>query len=59
VQASQLIASVSASRLYLTLLPPNYTPEPIPQPEPYLPALPGENGTQMTPYGPTGIQNQR
>ena len=58
-QASQLIAAIAPNKLYLTLLPPNYTPEPLPQPEPYVAALPGEDPTQLTPYGPTGIQNQR
>jgi hypothetical protein len=58
-QASQLIAAIAPNKLYLTLLPPNYTPEPLPQPEPFVGALPGEDPTQLTPYGPTGIQNQR
>jgi pilus assembly protein CpaB len=57
-QASQLIASIAPQELYLTLLPPNYTPEPLPQQA--LPSvLPGEDASQLTPYGPNGIQNQR
>jgi pilus assembly protein CpaB len=58
-QAAQMIASVSPSELYLTLLPPNYTPEPLPQINPNPSVLPGEDASQLTPYGPTGIQNQR
>ena len=40
-KASQLIASISPDKLYLTLLPPNYTPEPLPQPDPYPSRAPG------------------
>jgi Flp pilus assembly protein CpaB len=58
-KASQLIASIAPNRLYLTLLPPNYTPVALPQQDALLGSLPGEDPTQLTPYGPTGIQNQR
>jgi len=57
-KAAQIIASISPDRLYLTLLPPNYTPEPLPQQD-YPAVLPGEDGSQLTPYGPNGLQNQR
>jgi pilus assembly protein CpaB len=57
-KASQLIASISPDKLYLTLLPPNYTPVPL-SPDGYPAVLPGEDPAQLTPYGPTGIQNQR
>ena len=57
--ASQIIASIAPNKLYLTLLPPNYTPVPLPQPDPFPATLPGENPTQLTPYGPTGIANVR
>jgi pilus assembly protein CpaB len=58
-KAAQLIASISPGRLYLTLLPPNYTPESLPQQDAYPAVLPGEDASQLTPYGPNGIQNQR
>jgi pilus assembly protein CpaB len=58
-KAAQLIASTPAAQLYLTLLPPNYTPEPLPQQDPNPAVLPGEDPSQLTPYGPNGIQNQR
>jgi len=57
-QAAQLIASISQQDLYLTLLPPNYTPQPLPQ-QAVPSVLPGEDPSQLTPYGPNGIQNQR
>ena len=57
--AAQLLASVSPDELYLTLLPQNYTPEALPKLEPFPAVLPGEDPSQLTPYGPTGIQNQR
>jgi pilus assembly protein CpaB len=57
-KASQLIASISPDKLYLTLLPPNYTPVPL-SADPYPAVLPGEDPSQLTPYGPSGIQNQR
>jgi pilus assembly protein CpaB len=57
-KASQLIASISPDKLYLTLLPPNYTPVPL-SADAYPSVLPGEDPAQLTPYGPTGIQNQR
>jgi len=57
-KASQLIASISPDKLYLTLLPPNYTPVPL-SADGYPAVLPGEDPNQLTPYGPAGIQNIR
>lgn len=58
-QAAQLIASVDPGSLYLTLLPANYTPEALPPLNPFPVALPGEDPTQLTPYGPQGFQTQK
>lgn len=55
--AAQTIASV-AGNLYLTLLPTDYTPVPIPPLDPFVPVLPGEDANQLTPYGPNGYQEQ-
>jgi Flp pilus assembly protein CpaB len=54
--AAQLIASVGSDQWYLTLVPPDYTPAPLPAPDPFQPNLPGEDGNQLTPYGPEGLQ---
>ena len=58
-KASQLIASVSPDKIYLTLLPQNYTPEALPKLDGFPALLPGEDPTQLTPYGPSGIQNEK
>jgi Flp pilus assembly protein CpaB len=58
-RAAQLIASLSPDRLYLTLLPQNYTPEALPKLDPFPTALPGEDANQLTPYGPAGFQSQK
>lgn len=53
-RAAQLIASVPAGQIYLTLLPEDYGPAAL-GPVSELPAeLPGEVGTELTPYGPDG-----
>lgn len=52
-QAAQLIASVPASGIYLTLVPKDYQPEPLPPLDTASP-LPGEIANQLTPYGPEG-----
>jgi Flp pilus assembly protein CpaB len=57
--AAQLIASVSPESIYLTLVSPSYAPEPLPDLAAAMPLLPGEDPAQLTPYGPSGIQNQR
>jgi Flp pilus assembly protein CpaB len=53
--AAALLASVSKSELYLTLLPDNYTPVALPAFDPTMPLLPGQDPAQITPYGPTGF----
>jgi len=51
--AAQHIASVEPSGIYLTLVPKDYQPEPLP-PLDTAAALPGESAGQLTPYGPEG-----
>lgn len=53
--AAQLIASVPQDGFYLSLLPPTYTPTPLPAIDPNISLLPGEDGAQITPYGPAGL----
>lgn len=52
--AAQFIASVPQEGFYLTLLPEQYTPGPIPPLDPLIALLPGEDAAQLTPCGPTG-----
>jgi hypothetical protein len=54
-QAAQLIASLDPTTFYLTLLPQKYTPTALPQLDPFPAVLPGEDATQLTPYGPDGF----
>jgi Flp pilus assembly protein CpaB len=51
--AAQQIASVPAGSFYLTLVPKDYQPQPLPALDINLP-LPGETADQLTPYGPAG-----
>jgi pilus assembly protein CpaB len=51
--AAQQIASVSAGSFYLTLVPKDYQPVPLPALDVNAP-LPGEAADQLTPYGPDG-----
>lgn len=51
--AAQRIASVDPSAVYLTLVPRDYQPEPLPPLDVASP-LPGEVGGELTPYGPSG-----
>jgi len=51
--AAQKIASVPAGSFYLTLVPKDYQPEPLPALDAGAP-LPGEDPSQLTPYGPEG-----
>ena len=45
---------------YLTLLPSNFKPEVIPRLDPFqFATLPGEDPTQLTPYGPQEFQGQK
>jgi hypothetical protein len=57
--AAQMVASVDPSLMYLTLLPPDYVPEALGQVDPFPAVLPGEDATQLTPYGPQGFQGQK
>ena len=54
-QAAQLLASLNSGDFYLTLLPQTYTPTALPQLDPFPAVLPGEDATQLTPYGPSGF----
>ena len=57
--AALLIASIAPEELYLTLLPQNYVAEKLPRLDPLPQVLPGEDETQLTPYGPQGFQGQK
>lgn len=52
-EAAQRIASVAGSDFYLTLVPKDYQPTPLPPLDVGAP-LPGESPGQVTPYGPDG-----
>lgn len=52
-QAAQKIASVEAGSFYLTLVPKDYQPTPLPPLDVNAP-LPGESSGELTPYGPAG-----
>jgi Flp pilus assembly protein CpaB len=52
--AAQYIASISPDGFYLTLLPEQYTPSPLPPIDAAVPLLPGEDAAQLTPCGPAG-----
>lgn len=54
--AAQRIASVSTDQWYLTLLPTDYAPAPLPPFDPTSPVLPGEDAAVLTPYGPEGFE---
>lgn len=51
--AAQQIASVDGGSFYLTLVPKDYQPTPLPPLDVNAP-LPGETDGQLTPYGPAG-----
>lgn len=51
--AAQQMASVAGGSYYLTLVPKDYQPEPLPPLDVNAP-LPGETAGQLTPYGPDG-----
>jgi pilus assembly protein CpaB len=55
IEAAQMITALDSSLLYLALIGPDYVPEPVPQFDlnPSEP-LPGETGSELTPYGPDG-----
>ncbi len=52
--AAQRIASVGGDQWYLTLVPPDYAPAPLPPFDPTVALLPGEDPAILTPYGPAG-----
>lgn len=54
--AAQVIASVGSDQWYLTLLPSDYVPAPLPSFDPLVPVLPGEDAAVLTPYGPEGFE---
>lgn len=54
-EAAQRIASLDPGSIYLSLVPPDYQPAPLP-PFDIDEILPGEDGTRLTPYGPEGRQ---
>lgn len=56
-EAAQRIASVDPSGFYLTLVPRDYVPTPLPPLDPS-DAIPGEDADQLTPYGPEGRSDQ-
>jgi Flp pilus assembly protein CpaB len=58
-KAAQVIASIAPEDIYLTLLPQNYTPEALPKLDQFPAVLPGEDPSQLTPYGPQGFQSQK
>ena len=53
--AAQIIAAVPPDGFYLTLLPQTYAPTAIPEIDPNITLLPGEDPALLTPYGPDGI----
>ena len=56
-EAAQRLAAVDPSSLYFTLIPDDWAQKPIgpiSQPELDGSVLPGEDGNQLTPYGPAG-----
>lgn len=55
LEAAQMISAMDAGEMYLTLVGPDYDPEPLPPLElDPADALPGESGSELTPYGPDG-----
>ncbi len=55
VAAQWIAAAQQGGGVYMSLVGPDYIPEPLPAPDPNGP-LPGEDPAQLTPYGPTGNQ---
>jgi len=55
VEAAQMISALDPGEIYLTLVGPDYVPEPLPSLEVGPDTeLPGENSSELTPYGPDG-----
>jgi Flp pilus assembly protein CpaB len=57
--AAQTIASVTPDAIYLSLVPQDYTPTPLPNLDPFPQQLPGEDPATLTPYGPQGLQTKK
>ena len=55
VAAQWIAAAQQGGGVYMTLVGPDYTPEPLVAIDPNGP-LPGEDAGQLTPYGPSGNQ---
>ncbi len=55
--AVQLLLSVDPADLYLSLVPRNYEPIPLPPIDYSVQVLPGEDETRLTPYGPGGDES--
>jgi Flp pilus assembly protein CpaB len=56
-EAVQLLLSVGPNDLYLSLVPPNYEPYPLPPIDYSNQVLPGEDAERLTPYGPVGAED--
>jgi pilus assembly protein CpaB len=57
IEAAQIVASIPSGSIRLTLTGPDYTARPLPEIDlGDLSTLPGEDGDQLTPYGPDGPQ---
>lgn len=56
--AAQVLTSVDPAKMYLTLVPTNYAPVPLPPLDGFPAVLPGEDAATLTPYGPNGIQKK-
>jgi pilus assembly protein CpaB len=54
-EAAQIMAAVPPDGFYLTLLPQTYVPAVIPEIDPNITLLPGEDPALLTPYGPDGM----
>lgn len=55
IEAAQMISAFDPGEMYLTLVGPDYEPQPLPALElDPTDTLPGENGSELTPYGPDG-----
>lgn len=56
LEAAQLITALDPGQMYLVLVGPDYEPEPLPSLtiDPDTNPLPGESGSELTPYGPDG-----
>ena len=56
-EAVQQILSAGLNNLYVSLVPRDYEPYPLPPLDYSEQILPGEDAEQLTPYGPTGLES--